>query len=68
MAMAAIRDLIVDDRLRGIFRVNRRVFTDPEILEHERREFSIAAGSTPVMNRRSEIAATSSLEGRAGAR
>jgi NAD(P)-dependent dehydrogenase (short-subunit alcohol dehydrogenase family) len=26
----------VDDRTRGIFRVNRRVFTDPEILELER--------------------------------
>ena len=38
MAMAAIQDLIVDDRVRGIFRVNRRVFTDPEILEHESRE------------------------------
>jgi len=33
-----MHDLIVDDRVRGIFRVNRRVFTDPEILEEERRE------------------------------
>src|SRR6516162_2654220 len=33
-----MHDLIVDDRVRGIFRVNRRVFTDPEILERERRE------------------------------
>jgi p-cumate 2,3-dioxygenase subunit alpha len=28
----------MDDRERGLFRVNRRVFTDPEILEVERRE------------------------------
>jgi len=63
MAMAAIQDLIVDDRVRGIFRVNRRVFTDPEAAR-----FSIAAGSTPAMNRRSQIPATSSLEGSAGAR
>ena len=35
---ADVRDLIVDDRARGIFRVNRRVFTDPEILEEERRQ------------------------------
>ena len=27
-----------DDRERGVFRVNRRVFTDLEILEQERRE------------------------------
>ena len=33
-----MHDLIVDDRVRGIFRVNRRVFTDLEILEEERRE------------------------------
>jgi len=38
MDMAEMRDLIVDDRARGVFRVNRRVFTDPEILEQERRE------------------------------
>jgi len=38
VATADVRDLIVDDRARGIFRVNRRVFTDPEILEEERRE------------------------------
>jgi len=38
MDMTEISDLIVDDRARGIFRVNRRVFTDPEILELERRE------------------------------
>ena len=38
MDMTEAQDLIVDDRARGIFRVNRRVFTDPEILEQERRE------------------------------
>ncbi len=38
MDIAEMQDLIVDDRLRGVFRVNRRVFTDPEILEQERRE------------------------------
>ena len=38
MDTAEPQDLIVDDRLRGVFRVNRRVFTDPEILEAERRE------------------------------
>jgi p-cumate 2,3-dioxygenase subunit alpha len=38
MDMAELQDLIVDDRLRGVFRVNRRVFTDPEILELERCE------------------------------
>src|SRR5207244_12844149 len=32
------QDLIVDDRARGVFRVNRRAFTDPAILEYERRE------------------------------
>src|SRR5258708_29466968 len=36
--MAQAEDLIVDDRERGVFRVNRRAFTDPEILEYERRE------------------------------
>jgi p-cumate 2,3-dioxygenase subunit alpha len=36
--MTEAQDLIVDDRARGIFRVNRRVFTDPEVLEQERRE------------------------------
>src|SRR5439155_1627270 len=36
--MARAEELIVDDRERGIFRVNRRAFTDPEILEYERRE------------------------------
>jgi p-cumate 2,3-dioxygenase subunit alpha len=30
--------LIIDDRERGIFRVNRRSFTDPAIFERERRE------------------------------
>jgi p-cumate 2,3-dioxygenase alpha subunit len=38
MNRAKTQDLIVDDRARGIFRVNRRVFTDPEILDEERRE------------------------------
>src|SRR5258708_9516325 len=32
------RDFIVDDRENGTFRVNRRAFADPEILETERRE------------------------------
>ena len=36
--MARAEELIVDDRERGVFRVNRRAFTDPEILEYERRE------------------------------
>ncbi len=31
-------DLIIDDRVKGIFRVNRRAFTDPAVLEMERRE------------------------------
>jgi p-cumate 2,3-dioxygenase subunit alpha len=38
MDSAALADLIIDDRERGIFRVNRRAFTDPGILERERRE------------------------------
>jgi p-cumate 2,3-dioxygenase subunit alpha len=38
MDTTSTRDLIVDDRANGIFRVNRRVFTDPEILERERCE------------------------------
>ena len=38
MDIAELQDLVIDDRERGIFRVNRRVFTDPEILEQERRE------------------------------
>src|SRR5260370_27605025 len=38
MDMTEAQDLIVDDRARGVFRVNRRAFTDPEILEYERRE------------------------------
>lgn len=32
-----IRDMIIDDRARGVFRVDRRAFTDAEILEQERR-------------------------------
>ena len=35
-AKSLLEGLIVDDRERGIFRVNRRVFTDPEILALER--------------------------------
>ena len=31
-------DLIIDDRVNGIFRVNRRTFTDPAILDIEKRE------------------------------
>ena len=31
-------DLIIDDRVNGIFRVNRRSFTDPAIFEIEKRE------------------------------
>jgi p-cumate 2,3-dioxygenase subunit alpha len=38
MNVAELRPLIQDDRSQGIFRVNRRVFTDPAILEMERRE------------------------------
>ena len=38
MDISEMHDLITDDRERGIFRVNRRAFTDPEILERERRE------------------------------
>jgi p-cumate 2,3-dioxygenase alpha subunit len=33
-----VDDLIRDDRAKGVFRVNRRSFIDPEILEFERRE------------------------------
>src|ERR1700751_1976088 len=36
MDIAEMQDLIVDDRPRGVFRVNRRGFTDPEILGLER--------------------------------
>jgi len=31
-------ELIIDDRVNGIFRVNRRAFTDPAIFEIEKRE------------------------------
>src|SRR6201987_128228 len=31
-------DLIIDDRVNGIFRVNRRAFTDPAILDIEKLE------------------------------
>ncbi len=60
MDMTEAQDLIVDDRARGIFRVNRRVFTDPEILEQERRDVFDRSGSMPAMNRRSPTRATSS--------
>jgi hypothetical protein len=33
--LADVQDLIVDDRARGVFRVNWRLFTDPEILGAE---------------------------------
>jgi p-cumate 2,3-dioxygenase subunit alpha len=33
-----IEKLIIDDRARGLFKVNRRAFTDRDILEFERRE------------------------------
>jgi p-cumate 2,3-dioxygenase subunit alpha len=36
--LAEVRELVVDDRTNGIFRVNRRVFIDPEVLEVERRQ------------------------------
>ena len=47
MDMTGAQDLIVDDRARGIFRVNRRVFTDPEILEEERRHRLANGGGAP---------------------
>jgi phenylpropionate dioxygenase-like ring-hydroxylating dioxygenase large terminal subunit len=34
----AIKDMVIDDRESGLFRVNRRSFIDPDILELERRE------------------------------
>jgi len=30
--------LVIDDRKKGLFRVNRRAFTDPEVLELEKRK------------------------------
>ena len=33
----ATEDYIIDDQKAGLFKVNRRVFTDPECLEEERR-------------------------------
>jgi len=38
MDQLPFEDLIIDDRVNGIFRVNRRAFTDTEILEIEKRE------------------------------
>jgi hypothetical protein len=57
MNMAKMQNLIVDDRARGVFRVNRRAFTDPEILEQERREVFDLLGFMPAMTRRSPIRA-----------
>src|SRR5947209_2266026 len=51
MGMVEVQDLIVDDRARGVFRVNRRAFTDPEILEEERREVFLAVSSLTVLAR-----------------
>jgi p-cumate 2,3-dioxygenase subunit alpha len=48
-------EVIVDDVSRGIFRVNRRVFTDPAILEVERRE--VFERSWLYVGHESEIAA-----------
>jgi p-cumate 2,3-dioxygenase alpha subunit len=33
-----LENLIIDDRARGVFRVNRRAFTDVAVLDYERRE------------------------------
>ena len=49
---------IMDDHDAGLFRVNRRAFTDPECLEDERRESSTSAGSTSVTSRRCRTRAT----------
>jgi hypothetical protein len=38
MDQLPFENLIVDDRVNGIFRVNRRAFTDPAILDIEKRE------------------------------
>jgi len=37
MEQAAPETLVIDDRDAGLFRVHRSVFTDPRILELERR-------------------------------
>lgn len=37
MGNALLQNLVIDDREAGLFRVNRRVFTDPDILELEKR-------------------------------
>lgn len=37
MEHAELCNLVVDNRLDGLFRINRRVFTDPSLLELERR-------------------------------
>jgi hypothetical protein len=54
MNMTEMSDLISDDRARGVFRVNRRVFTDPEIPELEGRE--VFDRSWPYAGYESEIA------------
>ena len=36
MGTIALENLVVDNTAEGVFRVNRRVFTDPAILEAER--------------------------------
>jgi p-cumate 2,3-dioxygenase subunit alpha len=38
MESSELSSLIDDDRDRGLFRINRRVFTDPDLLARERRE------------------------------
>ena len=38
MNPSKVADHVVDDRERGIFRVRRRAFTDPAVLEREHRE------------------------------
>ena len=38
MNRSRVNDLIIDNRKDGLFRIHRSVFTDPEVLEIERRE------------------------------
>ncbi|MPZ35035.1 MAG: Rieske 2Fe-2S domain-containing protein [Rhodospirillales bacterium] len=38
MEKIELKEFIIDDRGNGIFRINRQAFTDPEILDVERRE------------------------------
>jgi p-cumate 2,3-dioxygenase alpha subunit len=37
LASTVLEPFVIEDRQRGIFRVNRRVFVDPDVLERERR-------------------------------